>query len=294
MVYALSQEVYNQLYGELTDLRLDAVTEYFNVNWHPIRMEWVACFTKHYHHYSNHTTNRVESLNSKLKSVVTKYASLQNFLVETVQFLKSTFTESDYRTISKRERKPIVTEEEDVFVSEYRKLLTEFAFVKVQSQIDSIILVVFTTISDTMGITIRRPNNVNVIYVTKNDSCDCGFFNIMKLPCKHMFAFWDRHERAMFVPDACDRRWFKSSLPTVISDESLALRISNDGATIGSIPTSESKFRKANKVGQKIATAISQMCQLSFESNMKSLGQFERFVEIDAIFKIDSTESTRS
>lgn len=108
MVYALSEEVYDGLHAQLLGLNLDGVTQYFDTNWHRIRTEWVACYTKQYHHYLNQTTNRLESLNSKLKSVVTKYTTLQNFFAETIQFLKSTVTESDYRTISKKERKPIV------------------------------------------------------------------------------------------------------------------------------------------------------------------------------------------
>lgn len=120
MVCAESEEIYLGLYAELIDLDLPQVSSYFNDNWHEIRREWVACFTMLYHNFCNRTTNRVELLNAKLKSVVTKYTTLQKFFFETLECIKSAVIESDHRTISKVQRKPIIANDEPQGVFDYR------------------------------------------------------------------------------------------------------------------------------------------------------------------------------
>lgn len=79
MVYAPTPIEYLHLYMELCDLNLPKVKEYFDKNWHvmEIREQWAAHFTSSYQNYLNRTTNRLESINQKLKSVVTKYGTLR-------------------------------------------------------------------------------------------------------------------------------------------------------------------------------------------------------------------------
>lgn len=54
--------------------------KYYNDNWHPIRMEWVKGFVCHAGNFMNFTNNRIESINSKLKSVISKFSSMEEFL----------------------------------------------------------------------------------------------------------------------------------------------------------------------------------------------------------------------
>ena len=54
--------------------------QYFLEHWHPIRSEWVLGDKCQTGNFLNTTNNRLESINSKLKSVIDCYSSLENFV----------------------------------------------------------------------------------------------------------------------------------------------------------------------------------------------------------------------
>ena len=78
-MYARDEEEYFKLYQELKDTKLKQVIEYFDNNWHEIRKQWVEGLKREACHYLNSTNNRLESINQKIKSVVTKHSSLLTF-----------------------------------------------------------------------------------------------------------------------------------------------------------------------------------------------------------------------
>lgn len=288
MVFSESETIYFRLYEQLRGLRLIKVTEYIDEHWHPVRTEWAACFTMKYHHYSNRTTNRVELLNSKLKSVVTKYTTLQKFFIETIQFMKSAITESDYRSISKAERQPIVDGNEEEYVRKYRRLLTEFAFFKLKTHIEMHTSIVFSNITREVGITTLQTNGQEVIYITKSDTCSCPFFSVLDMPCKHMLAFWDHHQLPKYVPEKCAARWYKTNLPKEISEQVLSLEFSNKPDVHKNVLTQNMKFRKAIETSKIIAAALSQKPSQVFDLFMKVLKQFEQFIQNNDVFSIHS------
>lgn len=101
MVFAETEEEYMILYQKLVSLNLLLGLDYFEKNWltENIRKQWAAYFTNNYQHFMNCTTNRLESINQKLKTVVTKYGSLHTFLKETIQCIQSLGVKRDQRTI---------------------------------------------------------------------------------------------------------------------------------------------------------------------------------------------------
>lgn len=286
MMIAESEAVYFQLYEELRGLQLDNVMEYFDAHWHPVRTQWSACYVKKYYHYSITTANDVGILNFKLKSVITKYTSLQTFFGETVQFMKSAITESDYRTISNVTRQPINRGNEPGFVRQYRLLLTEFAFMQLKSQIDLHTLIQFTHITPEIGIITRQANNLDkeVIYLTKATACDCPYFSIMALPCKHMLAFWQHHRLPTYAPYLCAARWLKSTLPIEFSEPGLSVEI----PTGICIFTKETKIRKSTEITNIIVAALLEKPPLVLEIYMKSMNLFRKYVQNDEVFSIRS------
>ena len=54
--------------------------QYFLEHWHPVRSEWVLGDKCQTGNFLNTTNNRLESINSKLKSVIDCYSSLENFV----------------------------------------------------------------------------------------------------------------------------------------------------------------------------------------------------------------------
>ena len=70
MCYAKNDKEYESLYILFQDSAPEEVFEYFNVNWHPIKEQWVMGLAFGFGKLLNTTNNRVESFNSKLKSVI--------------------------------------------------------------------------------------------------------------------------------------------------------------------------------------------------------------------------------
>ena len=78
MAYAMSEEQYSELYDQLKNAP-QRVVEYFDSNWHAIRHEWVEGLKNASCNFMNRTNNRVESINQKLKSVISRYSRVTVF-----------------------------------------------------------------------------------------------------------------------------------------------------------------------------------------------------------------------
>jgi len=46
MIYANTEEIYNELYTQLQAIASLKQIEYFDKNWHPIKSKWVAYYRK--------------------------------------------------------------------------------------------------------------------------------------------------------------------------------------------------------------------------------------------------------
>lgn len=162
------------------------VLAYFNKNWHPqeIRCQWAKYLTNKLHHYQNGTNNRLESLNQKLKGVVTKYSALPTFFNQLMACVSSLNLEKDNRIVNSNCKVPTSSNRPEEYTIKYRNLLTNFAFSKVEHEIKEIENVKFQTVTPEFAIFVRGAQ-VELTYINK---CDCSFFTIMCLPCKHIIA----------------------------------------------------------------------------------------------------------
>ena len=68
-----------KFYQQLKESNLKQVIEYFDDSWQGIKEQWVEGLKREACHNLNCTNNRFESINQKIKSVVTKYSSLVIF-----------------------------------------------------------------------------------------------------------------------------------------------------------------------------------------------------------------------
>ena len=76
LVYAQNFECYQLHYQQLKNTNLKSVIDYFDQNWHKIKEQWVEGLKHNSCHFLNSTNNRLESLNQKIKNVVSKYSSM--------------------------------------------------------------------------------------------------------------------------------------------------------------------------------------------------------------------------
>ena len=72
MAYATGEDQYLQFYDQLKGTNIKSVLEYFDTNWHCIRQQWVNGLKNDDISFMNRTNNRVESINQKIKSVMSK------------------------------------------------------------------------------------------------------------------------------------------------------------------------------------------------------------------------------
>lgn len=80
MAYASTESEYNDLYGQLSRDAPKEVVKYVDENWHPIKDEWVLGLKSCCGSFLNNTNNRLESINGKLKQVIKRRSSLEDFI----------------------------------------------------------------------------------------------------------------------------------------------------------------------------------------------------------------------
>lgn len=137
MIYCKSENEYEQLYDELKAIASDELMQYFENQWNSelVRPMWIGYYVNKGSHFHNRTNNRSETFNQKLKSVLTRFAPLKKFFRETIIVMSTLADERDYRKITNAEKNPIRIQNEQPFETDYRKLLTHFAFTHLKSQI---------------------------------------------------------------------------------------------------------------------------------------------------------------
>lgn len=99
MVYSTSEVEYNAIYNELLALKLEKVEDYYNTNWHNIRVEWTLFGMNEHCTYLNTTNNRLESLNQKLKLIGNRNANLQTFFENLTITVSNISSEKDLKAL---------------------------------------------------------------------------------------------------------------------------------------------------------------------------------------------------
>ncbi len=80
MAYATSEDAYSDIYSRFCACAPGIVISYFNQNWHTIHEQWVLGMKYSSCNFLNNTNNILESINQKLKSVISRYSSLEEFV----------------------------------------------------------------------------------------------------------------------------------------------------------------------------------------------------------------------
>lgn len=123
--YSKSPEEYNDNYEIMTELLPIQVMQYYNLNWHPIKKQWVDGFINN--NFLNFTNNRTESLNRNLKSIIKKLSSLQEFLENLFVELQIERTERDHRAMKTIHKLPVINSA-IAPIKIYSNILTQFCF----------------------------------------------------------------------------------------------------------------------------------------------------------------------
>lgn len=183
MIHVETEQEYDDLYESLKGIASDNLIHYFDTHWHTdeIRKMWAGYHVNQTSHYDNRTNNRTESFNQKLKTLLTKHASLKKFFKDTLLIMETMADERDYRTITRKERQPARKVTEDPVEHQYKTLLTSFAFKKLKVEIDESRRVQFSRTDPNTSFLFTG----NTYVMATNVDCSCIFFKTMRLPCRH-------------------------------------------------------------------------------------------------------------
>ena len=201
LAYSSSEEKYDDHYKDLKMSGLKSVIEYYDINWHPIRHEWVECFKGYT--VGERTNNCLESINAKVKSVCSKYASLSTFFEQFFSFLSCLRNGRDHSTLMALAKKRVSSFSPDSPEEQFSLLLTPYAADYVHKQLS---LQSKVKIDQDDGITCTINSSNGILSVTI-DSCQCTFWKSMHLPCRHMFAVRESRKESLYGITGVSPRW---------------------------------------------------------------------------------------
>ena len=271
LVYAQDEENYHIYYQQLKDTKIKSVIEYYDQNWHGIRSQWVEGLKHDCCHYLNSTNNRLESLNQKIKSVVSRYSNILIFFQQLMKCLHSLSIERDHRAAIVFQKTPVNV---CVPLLEYQNYLMPYAFSHVLKQY---------RLAEHMKVNLDVDSTTATFYTkeraihTLQDNCGCGYFKAMSLPCRHIFALRQCLQVDLFDNQLCALRWtrdyFQQShrvfcpYPVHVSDVTVN--------TISStrVLSQQEKYHKVYSIAQKLADIASDISTREFGYAVECLQQ---------------------
>lgn len=290
--YAHTEDEYSQLYSHFQSSAPKEVMSYFNENWHSIRSEWVLGMKSSCGNFLNFTNNRLESINGKLKQVIKRYSSLEEFINKFFVILNVLRTERDHKAavmFQKVKVSPFPVESPE---GEYSKLLTSYASEYVVKQLGLIDKV--KDIKDDNGeYSVETSEGVRVVTIT---SCQCIFNQSMLLPCRHILALRRKLGEPLFAPGLCDQRWtaaYYKATQRLFSSSSAepSLELVTSSKEHQRKLSQHQKFRKASILTNQLASVASEASNVHFKRHMNVLEDLlMRWKEGDEVALVDADE----
>ena len=194
MAYAHSEPEYLNLYAEFRRSCPKEVISYFNENWHPIKNEWVLGMKSCTGNFLNFTNNRLENINGKLKQVINRYSSLEQFIEKFFVILTALRTERDHKAAIMCQKVRVSRFSEHSPQHLYSQLLTNYAADFVHKQLSLVDKV--SSITDENGeYTVSTSEGLKKVTLV---SCECIFNRSMLLPCRHIFALRKKLDKPLY------------------------------------------------------------------------------------------------
>ena len=180
MATSRSEQQFDEQVSLLEEMNIPSVSLYFRRSWLPIKCEWVRCFKTRHFTLGEETSNRLESFNGKIKSVCTRYSSLDSFISDFFTALRG---ERDHaKTIARISRSTkglaYMTEDDRQYISH----LTAYTYQLVVGQLERRDSVKLPRDDERPIMSSEGP-----LFVMTT-SCQCGFRSTYRLPCRHMFT----------------------------------------------------------------------------------------------------------
>ncbi|XP_065647947.1 uncharacterized protein LOC136077346 [Hydra vulgaris] len=183
MAYASSELQFEKLNCEFVEKMPDSVVSYFETNWNNCKTEWVFCWQQQNLTFGQRTTNRLESVNRRIKSVLNLLNPLPIFFKDLFSVIDVMRKERNHNFVIAGERISVNTVLDNDVIEEFSKILTPYALSFVRSQL-----------REALELYPGGDNNNPTSEILGQEvsiselSCHCIFYKSMGLPCKHMFV----------------------------------------------------------------------------------------------------------
>lgn len=273
MAYVPSENEYNQIYSQFQNDAPREVVDYFNTNWHGIRKEWVLGLKFGPSSFLNSTNNRLESINGKLKQVISRHSSLEEFIEHFFIIFTALRTERDHKAALIFQKVKVYPFQIDSPEAEYSKLLTPYAFSFVHNQMKLMSKV--KEIKESSGTFTVVTSEGDKVVSTMD--CECMFYTSMSLPCCHIFALRSKLDQPLYDSTLCNHHW-----TSTYYKETQRLLARCNSSTQSSLVTTTSKqqrrklsqhekFRKASIVTSELASVASEASKVHFDRRIALL-----------------------
>ena len=200
MAYSPTMDHFQKLKEKFYSVSPPILSEHFEKNWDDIQDEWVLGEKAKTRNFLNNTNNMIESINAKLKSVIPKYSSLEEFVERFFCVLLSLRTERDHKAAESFHKIAVIVHPEGSAEARYIQLLTTYASTLVLKQINLADKVKpFIMVGE--GYTVDTNEGVKIV---KANCCSCCFNLSMKLPCRHIIALRKYLGMDMFLTSQCN------------------------------------------------------------------------------------------
>lgn len=272
MAHAPSESDYMAIYSQLQNDAPREVVTYFNTNWHPIRSEWVLGMKFVCGSFLNSTNNRLESINGKLKQVISRHSSLEDFVHHFFIILTALRTERDHKAalmFQKVKVHPFLANSPE---SEYSRLLTSYAlgFVLKQMKLAAKVKDIKENGEEYI---VPTSEGERAVCITR---CNCIFNTAMSLPCRHMFALRAKLGESLFDENICEKRWkivyYRATQRLFSSSTGQPKVVQTTSKSMYHKLSQHEKFRKALILTSELATVASEASHVHFQRRIDVLG----------------------
>ncbi|CAH1099386.1 unnamed protein product [Psylliodes chrysocephalus] len=245
--------------------------------------------------YNISTTNHLESLNQKIKQVVLKNSSLVSFYKDLLILFDSMQDENRIKAYNMANKVPVHHYPKPSVEDSYINFLTPYATSFVLRNIEK--AKKMTKINEDINFTIH--------------DCSCSFRINMKLPCKHIFYARFVNNEQLFDENLVNvkftRRYYIENQIRSTQQSSFSETTNTSEIEIHQIVTSQKhilsgheKYKKTMKVGEEIASFLSEYGTNDFNDVFEQFKLFRTYVQnrkkilvIENVSDTDMNESSR-
>ncbi|XP_065645410.1 uncharacterized protein LOC124812707 isoform X2 [Hydra vulgaris] len=266
-----------------------SVVRYFENNWNNCVTEWVYCWQQQNLTFGQRTTNRLESVNRRIKAVLNLLNPLPLFFKDLITVIDCMRKERDHTFITAGERISVHSVLQNDVLKDFSQILTPYAQTFVASQFQEALDV--NPIEENGHLTLEILGHQVLI---SEHRCQCIFFKSMALPCKHMFVARQVKHLPLFSYDGIGVRWLKAH---AIENHRLFQHQNENLSHLGlgvvkerSLTQSE-KFKKAYRLSQRLAQLVSESSNNEFEIRLSVLQNLAKVWEENKNIDVSILES---